>query len=111
MIKRVVMVTAALILFLTLLNPVIATGQQGQAGQIAVSNSTAQMNFPLSLIFSAQIKSNTNVTDIRLRYRIEQLSYAQVTSEAFINCTPSNNVSAKYTLDMTKVGGVPPGTR
>jgi hypothetical protein len=68
------------------------------------------MDFPLNLNFAAQIKSNVNVSDIRLRYRIEQLSFALVTAEVFIDFAPSNSVNARYTLDMRKIGGVPPGT-
>lgn len=87
-------------------DPVIAQGE----GQITVSNGAAKMNFPLSLDFSAQIKSSANISDIRLRYQIEQMSFAQVTSEAYITFAPSSSANAAYSLDMRKIGGLPPGT-
>ncbi len=108
MIKKISLLAVALCLILVVLSPVL-TQAQGQ-GQITVSNSTAQMIFPLSLNFSAQVKGNASISDIRLRYQIEQISYAQVTSEIFVTFTPSNTVNAKTSLDMRKVGGVPPGT-
>jgi hypothetical protein len=78
-------------------------------GQITVSNISAQMNFPLTLKFSSQIRSNVNITDIRLRYRVEQMSFADVISEAVVLFTPGTSVNASYTLDMRRVGGLPPG--
>ena len=38
------------------------------------------------------------------------MSFAQVTSEAYINTTPATTKNATYSLDMRKVGGLPPGT-
>jgi hypothetical protein len=110
MIKKIIIFTAALWLMFSVLNlpltPVVAQG----SGSITVSNSTAKMNFPLSLEFSSQIKSTANISDIRLRYQIQQMSFAQVTSEAYINTTASATKNAVYSLDMRKVGGLPPGT-
>jgi hypothetical protein len=110
MIKKFLLMMIVLGLLFTVLSsasgPALAQGQ----GQITVSNSTAQMNFPLALNFSSQIKSNVNITDVRLRYQVEQMSFAQVTAEAYIAVTPSSAVNAKYSLDMRKVGGLPPGT-
>jgi hypothetical protein len=109
MIKKIALVTAVLLLVLLVLSslagPVTAQG----SGSISIANSTAQMDFPLKLNFASQISSNVNITDIRLRYQIEQMSFAQVTSEAYVNFTAANSVAAKYTLDMRKIGGLPPG--
>ncbi|HEX7475520.1 MAG TPA: peptidase MA family metallohydrolase [Dehalococcoidales bacterium] len=110
MIKKVVWLAIILSLVLTVVCPAgIQVAAQGP-GQITVSNSTAQMSFPLTLNFSAMAKSNINITDIRLRYQVEQASFAQVTSEVFIPVNPSSTVNVKYGLDMKKVGGLPPGT-
>jgi len=57
------------------------------AGQIAVSNSTIQVDYPNSLTFSCHVQNNTNITDIRLEYQVTQMSYAQVTSEAEVTLT------------------------
>jgi hypothetical protein len=108
LIKKVSLITVALyLLFLYLLSPALAQSQ----GQIAVSNSEVQVSYPLTIGFSAQVKSSAVISDIRLRYQIEQVSFAQVFSEVFIDFTPSAAVNAKYTLDMRKLGGgMPPGT-
>ncbi len=109
MISKIRTLTLALCLLLVMLSPVLAQAQGKGQGQINVSNSTAQMNFPLSLNFSTQVKSNVNITDIRLRYQIEQITFAQVASEIFVDFTPAAAVNAKCSLDMRKVGGVPAG--
>jgi hypothetical protein len=110
MIKKLVIFELALFLILAALSPSLTpVAAQGQ-GTITVSNSTAKMNFPLNLEFSSQIKSGSNITDVRLRYQIQQMSFAQVTSEAYISTAPSNTKNAVYSLDMRKVGGLPPGT-
>ena len=38
------------------------------------------------------------------------MSFAQVTSEGYVTFSPATTVNATYTLDMLKVGGLPPGT-
>jgi hypothetical protein len=95
-------------LLLVSLSPVVVQGQ-GQ-GSITISNSTATVNYPLTLNFSSQVKSNSNITDVRLRYKVEQMSYADVTSEGFVDLTPSTTVNAKWSLDMRRIGGLPPGS-
>ncbi len=60
--------------------------------------------------FSAQITSSVNITDIRLRYRINQMSFADVIAEGFVEFQSATKVSAKYDLDMRRFGGFPPGT-
>jgi hypothetical protein len=108
MIKKVILtvIIINLIIILSAVGPVVAQGE----GQITVSNSTAQMDFPLTLNFSAQVKSNVNITDIRVEYQVEQMSFAQVTSEGYVTFIPATAVNAEYSLDMRKIGGLPPGT-
>ena len=109
MIKKITVIAVVLVFCcaftISLSGPVIAQGQ----GQITVANSTAKINFPLALNFSAQVSSNVNITDIRLRYRVEQMSFAQVVSEGYVQFSPSTSVNAAFSLDMLKVGGLPPG--
>jgi hypothetical protein len=64
----------------------------------------------VTLNFSSQIKSSSSITDVRLLYKVEQMSYADVTSEGFVNLTPSPSVNAKWSLDMRQIGGLPPGS-
>jgi hypothetical protein len=110
MIKKLTLITISICLILSVMapafNPLWAAGQ----GSITVNNAKVTLNFPLSMSFSSQIKSNVNITDIRLRYQVDQMSFADVTSEGFVDFSLSNNVSANYDLDMRRFGGFPPGT-
>lgn len=106
MIKRIGGLLLILVVMWGILSPVSIRGED----TISVTNSSAQMDFPLSLNFSAQIKSDATISDIRLRYQIQQISFADITSEAVVSFNKGTNVNARYTLDMRKIGGVPPGT-
>jgi hypothetical protein len=79
--------------------------------QISVTNSSAVMNFPLSLKFSSQIKSSASIADVRIRYSIDQISIANVISEVRIPVNPANAINVDWLLDMRKLGGLPPGSR
>jgi len=109
MIKRIGIFAVVLCLLFTVLSPVLSPVLGQGQGQITVSNSSAQIDFPLNLNFSATIKSNATITDIRLRYQVEQISFAQVTSEIFIPFSSSSTVNVKYSLNLQKFGGIPPG--
>jgi hypothetical protein len=109
MIKRIPVLAAILLLLLTILCPASDKISAQSQNMIAMSNSVAQIDFPLALHFSAQFQSNTDITDIRLRYKVERLGYAQVINEAYVNFTPSSTINARYTLDMRRIGGFPPG--
>jgi hypothetical protein len=110
MIKKVIVLSLVLVLLLTLLSTVLAPALAQTQDPILVTHSSAVIDFPLSLNFAAQVSSQSDIADIRLRYRVEQMSFASVTSEAFIKFVPSTSVKAGYMLDMRKFGGLPPGT-
>jgi hypothetical protein len=107
--KKLVILISSLALLIALLvgilSPALAAGQ----GSITVSNSKVTLNFPQSMSFSAQIKSNVNITDVRLRYTVEQMSFAEVISEGYVQITPSTSINASYSLDLRRFGGFPPG--
>jgi hypothetical protein len=98
-----------ILLFLILLSPALAQGQA--QGQITVSASDVQVDYPLTINFSAQMKSSSVISDIRLCYQFEQVSFAQAFSEVIVDFTPSATVKAKYSLDLRKIGAgaLPPG--
>jgi hypothetical protein len=110
MTKKVIIAALALVLFLALMSPLAAPAAAQTQGQISVTNSSAVMDFPLALNFSARVSSPDDITEIRLKYTVDQMSFAAVVSEAFVKFTPSATVKAGYSLDMRKVGGLPPGT-
>lgn len=76
---------------------------------ITVTSSNAQMDYPLVLNFFSQIKASAEITDIRLQYQVEQMSYARVIAETQVIFTPATTVNAKYSLNMLRVGQFPPG--
>ena len=109
MTKKVTILAVFLCLLFTIWSPAIyPVSAQGQ-DQITVNNSTIQANYPNSLTFSCHAQSNVNITDIRLEYQVEQMSFAQVTSEAEITFNPSTSVNAAYSLNMQQYGQIPPG--
>ena len=109
MIKKVTILAAALLLLFTIWSPAIYPISAQSQGQITVNNSTVQANYPNSLTFSCRAQSNVDITDIRLEYQVEQMSFAEVTSEAQITFNPSQSVNATYSLNMVQYGQIPPG--
>jgi hypothetical protein len=106
MIKKVGVLVSILCLAVGLFSPGLV---QAQAG-LTVTDSSAKAEFPLKLIFSLSAKSAANIVDVRLHYKVERDSYAQVTSEVLVAFPPSTDVSVSWTWDMRQTGGMPPGS-
>lgn len=104
--KKVGILISILCLALALFSPILVQAQAGPT----VTDSSAKAEFPLRLVFSLSANSAANIADVRLRYKVEHDSYAQVTSEAFVAFQPSTNVNVSWTWDMRQTGGLPPGT-
>ncbi len=71
---------------------------------------SVEAEFPSSLSFNLSAQSDVNITDIRLRYTVDRASFAQVTSEVYIEFVPATTVDVNWTLEMVKIGGLPPGS-
>jgi len=108
MFKKIGMLLVILCLFALIISPATAQTQQSN---ISVSNSSVQVRFPTTLTFNSSIRSNVNITDIRLRYTVEQMGFARVVSEGFVNLLPSTTLNATWTMDLRRIGGLPPGTK
>jgi hypothetical protein len=106
MIKKISLLVLAACLLLTLLGPGLAQAQ----GKIDVIDSSAQAEFPMELRFDLSAQSDVDIVDIRLCYAVDQTGFADVTSEAFVIFTPGPRVDVSWTLDMIRVGGLPPGS-
>jgi hypothetical protein len=78
--------------------------------EINVNNSNAVMDFPLLLNFSADIESEFPLSDLRLKYKVDRITFADVTSEIVVDFVSSDLIKARYSLDMRRIGGLPPGT-
>ena len=83
--------------------------EQVAAGRLAILDSSAEVEFPFKLHFSLAAESDVNITGIRLHYTVDRESYAQVISEAYIEFVPDTAVDVRWTWDMRRTGGLPPG--
>ena len=106
MIKKAGILALVVCLFLVLLSPVLVQAQSGPA----ILDSSVQAEFPARLSFNLSAASDVNITDIRLRYTVDRSGFAQVTSEVYIEFVPSTTVDVSWTLEMVKIGGLPPGS-
>ena len=106
MIKKTGILALVFCLLLVLLSPSLVQAQGG----LVVLDSSAEADFPSGLNFSLSAESGVNITDIRLCYSVDRISYAQVTSEAYIEFVPATEVDVSWTLEMVKIGGLPPGS-
>jgi hypothetical protein len=106
MIKKASLLILGLVLMAALLMP----GQIVAQGEITVQTSSVTNQFPLRLVFNLKAQSSTDITDVRLCYKIDHIGFADVTSEAIADFTPGTVVQAKWTLEMVQIGGLPPGT-
>jgi len=82
---------------------------QAQGG-LRVVGSSVEARFPLALSFSISAESDVDITDIRLHYRVLGYSFADVTSETYIQFAPATSIVTSWDLDMRWIGGLPPGT-
>lgn len=106
MIKKASVIALVVCLWLVLLSPGLVQAESG----LTVLNNSAQVEFPTTLSFNLSVESDVNITDIRLHYTVDQMSFAQVTSEVYINFEPATIVDAGWTWDMRMIGGLPPGS-
>jgi len=106
MIKKISLLALVFCLLLAILSPGLVQAQ----GELTILDSSAQAEFPLQLNFSLSARSDANITDIRLCYAVDRISFAKVISEAYIEFVPSTMVNVNWTLSMVKIGGLPPGS-
>ncbi len=109
MIKKLTRYGICLVIILLVLSSALIPAAAAGPSTITVTSSNVSMDFPLALNFSARVTSSVNISDVRLRYKIEQFSFADVTGEGFVVFQPGLTVNANYKLDLRKIGGLPPG--
>lgn len=106
MIKKASILVPVICLFLSILSPSLVQAQSG----LTILDSSVQAEFPSRLNFNLSAESDVDITDIRLCYTVDRASFAQVTSEVYIEFAPDTTVDVKWTWDMRKTGGLPPGS-
>ena len=105
-VKRRIIIIAAAVCCLLLVSLLPAQAQSG----LIVTDSAAEADFPARLTFTISARSDADITDIRLNYRVERTSFARVTSQVLLEFDTARQVEADWSWDMRKTGGLPPGT-
>ncbi len=101
MIKRIVLITSALLL---LLSPsLVAAGDD-----IAVIDSDVEVNFPSQAVFTLEAESYIDIVDVRLYYQVDRMNYAEVVSEGWADFIPASRIEANWVWDMRNAS-LPPG--
>jgi hypothetical protein len=103
MIKRLIWLILAVILFTA---PNLTHAQE----QISLLDNTVEIYFPSALVFKVEAASQSNITKIRLHYKVDKMNYAEVTSEAWPDFTPSPEVETEWVCDMRKAS-LPAGAK
>ena len=93
MIKRIVLITSALLLFLS--PSLVAAGDD-----IAVIASDVDVNFPSKAEFTLEAESYVDIVDVRLYYQVDKMNYAEVVSEGWADFTPASKIEANWVWDM-----------
>jgi len=101
MIKRIALITAAL---LVLLNPTFVVAEDG----ITVITSDVNVDFPNQAVFTLEVESYVDIVDVRLYYQVDKMNYVEVISEGWADFVPANKIEANWAWDMRN-SSLPPG--
>jgi hypothetical protein len=101
MIKRIALITSALLL---LLSPSLVVA----GDDIAVIASDVEIDFPSQAEFTLEAESYVEIIDVRLYYQVDMMNYAEVVSEGWAEFTPANKIEANWVWDMENAS-LPPG--
>ncbi len=99
-----------MVVALGLLLALVGPGSARAQGGLRITDSAVGAAFPLGISFILSVESDSEISDIRLHYRVERRSFVEVTSEVFVDFSPGTSVEAGWDWDMRRSGGLPPGT-
>lgn len=77
---------------------------------IVVIDSGVEKDFPEQATFILEAQSTADIVDVRLRYIVDKMRYAEVTSEGWADFTPGTTIEAAWEWDMKKAS-LPPGAK
>ncbi|MFC2034606.1 peptidase MA family metallohydrolase [Chloroflexota bacterium] len=106
MIRKIGIFVLSVFLFLVLLG----TGLVQAQGGLIILNSWTETEFPSNLHFNLLAESDVDITDVRLHYNVSRASYAEVTSEVYIEFVSDTIIDVQWAWDMRKTGGLPSGS-
>jgi len=78
---------------------------------ITATHDQAAIQFPDSITFSVDLQSESDIQQVDLEYRVEQVTCGQVVAIAFPQFSPGKAVSAAWTWEMKQSGSLPPGAK
>ena len=102
-------VAAGGLVVLGLLLALAGPGPARAQGGLRITDSLVGATFPLGISFLLSAESDSEISDIRLHYRVERSSFVDVTSEVFVEFLPAASVEVGWDWDMRRTGGLPPG--
>jgi Peptidase MA superfamily len=98
---------AALLLAIALLLVPIRPGYAAQPPQI--TDRGAQLAFPNTITFAADLRAESELSEIVLEYGVEQRTCGEVLALAYPIYTPDTRAQVSWTWDMRQSGSLPPG--
>jgi len=101
MIRRIALLTLALLLFL---NPSFVAAED----DITIIASGVDIDFPSQAVFTLEAESYVDIVDVRLYYQVNKMNYAEVISEGWADFTPASKIEANWVWDMRNAS-LPPG--
>ncbi len=104
MIKKASIFALIISLSLAIVSPNLVQAQ----GRLTILDNSVETEFPSKLHFNLSAESDVNITDIRLYYTVDRESFAQVTSEVYVEFVPDTTIDVQWAWDMRKTGGLPP---
>ena len=107
--RRVLVYIAISVLFLASLAAPAYPVADAASASIALSSSV-QIAFPTAMTFKVHAQSDSNLTQLRVHYKVARQNVASVTSEGWAQFTPATTVDGQWVWDMRK-SGLPPGAQ
>ncbi len=101
--RQILLIFLVLSLFLAL--PV----HVGASAPLVALSNQAEIDFPNTVTFSAQLSAGAEIQAVVLEYGTTQLTCGEVVAKAFPQFDPGTKVNVEWTWDMRQSGSLPPG--
>ena len=81
-----------------------------QSSSVSVAENDVEINFPASLVFSVNLESAQDVSQLKLHYGTNRDTCGTVSALAYPEFNTGSSVQARWEWNMLQSGGEPPGT-
>ena len=109
--KKILFLALTIILIASIVTPAAAAVSGSDPAGTLTASVSAEVQFPLSIIFDITAQGGAVITDIRLHYTVAYYKLANIISEEYISFTPGKEATTRYTMDLRQTGGLPPGSQ